>query len=269
MSEAARKAGIKVALSGIGGDEAFGGYGTFRSFEKLLRARKVFAMRGTVGASKWAGYLPTNGSRKMGAMLFGDGRPSTLYRAFRGLFVSGEVERLVGGTYRENLRPVDREVDLGLEEGVLDAPQAYGVLDLHHYLRNMLLRDTDVMSMAHAFEVREPLLDHRLLEVAFRFDGKTKLGGPFNKWLLARAAGGLPERVTHRTKRGFSLPFDDWFRGPLAPWLRAHLLEGTASPVPRREAARVLSEYEAGRTTWSRPFALATLESFATRTLRD
>jgi asparagine synthase (glutamine-hydrolysing) len=86
------------------------------------------------------------------------------------------------------------------------------------------------MSMAHALEVREPLLDHVLVERLLRVPGALKLSDLENKPLLTAAVPGLPRKAVSRRKMGFTLPFDAWFRGPLRPWMEDMLLNG---PVKR------------------------------------
>src|SRR4030095_15496136 len=87
------------------------------------------------------------------------------------------------------------------------------------YMHDVLLRDTDQMSMAHALEVRPPLLDHQLVELVTSLpDSVKRPGGASPKPLLVESLDGLlPESIVNRPKQGFALPFDPWMRGPLRP----------------------------------------------------
>ena len=114
----------------------------------------------------------------------------------------------------------------------IDPINALSALELTNYIQNTLLRDSDVMSMAHALEVRVPLLDHVLVEKVLRVPGPLKLSGAGNKPLLTAAVPGLPRNAIHRSKMGFTLPFDDWFRGPLRPWIEGLLLDGAVKRLP-------------------------------------
>ncbi len=83
---------------------------------------------------------------------------------------------------------------------------------------NTLLRDSDFMSMAHGLEVRVPLIDHQLARRVLALPGSWKLDAATPKPLLVRALRGeLPDKIVHRPKRGFTLPFEHWLRDALRP----------------------------------------------------
>ena len=135
--------------------------------------------------------------------------------------------------------------------------------ELGTYTRHQLLRDTDVMSMAHSLEVRVPLLDHRLVEGVLRLPSAVKRNGGRPKPLLLQAVGDLlpPAVRDRRDKQGFVFPFDQWLRGPL----RATCLEWSREPrglLRADGAARIWRAFEAGRVHWSRPWALAVLQGW-------
>jgi asparagine synthase (glutamine-hydrolysing) len=94
-------------------------------------------------------------------------------------------------------------------------------LEFSTYLRHMLLRDADVMSMAHAVELRMPFLEREVVEAAARADARLRRPEPRPKPLLLDAAGpGLPRQVRVGKKRGFTFPWKAWFRGPQRAELR-------------------------------------------------
>src|SRR5947207_4808861 len=98
----------------------------------------------------------------------------------------------------------------------LDPINRVSYLESRGYMLNTLLRDTDVMSMAHGLEVRVPLIDHRLAEKMIALPGAWKMDRQTPKAMLVGALrGALPERVIHRPKRGFTLPFEHWLRDEL------------------------------------------------------
>jgi asparagine synthase (glutamine-hydrolysing) len=130
------------------------------------------------------------------------------------------------------------------------------LLEMAHYLPNQLLRDTDQMSMSHSLEIRVPLLDDSVVKVALALPAavRTQPG----KALLARAANLESPNV----KRPFALPFEQWMRGPLKETVREGLLSSALPfndlvPVDFRE--RLWDAFEAGRTHWSRPWAVTVL----------
>jgi asparagine synthase (glutamine-hydrolysing) len=129
------------------------------------------------------------------------------------------------------------------------------------YTVNQLLRDTDVMSMAHSLEVRVPLLDHVLVEHVVPLSGQFKRGKE-PKWLLKQAvANQLPPQVRERTgKQGFTFPFDVWMRGDLRERCHSAVQALGESPWINGPAAQSIWEsFEARRVHWSRVWALVTL----------
>lgn len=230
VSQAAREAGLSVALSGLGGDELFAGYAGFRlfpSYAKLAKGLSLAPRALLSGMAKGLTDLRIPGRiRRFGALVEAKGTLSGTYRAARGMFTAAEAKQL--------LRPgLDRpppppKAPWGLEaHGRGDPISTYGVLETMNYLRDTLLRDTDAMSMAHALEVRVPLVDHVLVEQAFRVPGRLKLARDGNKPLLVAAGPKLPETAQNRPKMGFVLPLGAWMRGPLRPFVEDSLLAQT------------------------------------------
>jgi asparagine synthase (glutamine-hydrolysing) len=137
-------------------------------------------------------------------------------------------------------------------------------LELGGYLSDTLLRDTDSMSMAHALEVRVPLIDHRLVERMLQVPGEAKLRESKQKWLLVEAVGNLPAEVTNRPKRGFELPFKHWLQSALRGRIEDSLHSPRAAKLLNPGAARaVWKSFLAGRTTWSRVWSLYVLTQWA------
>jgi asparagine synthase (glutamine-hydrolysing) len=145
----------------------------------------------------------------------------------------------------------------------LDDPYAWiSRAELTTYTLNQLLRDTDVMSMAHSLEVRVPLLDHRLVEAVVAFPQEVKTQGTGIKPLFGAALGDLlPPAVRERTdKTGFVFPFSDWMRGPLRARLEGALDAGLHSHLLNHDSAlEAWRRFQDGRLHWSRAWALAVL----------
>jgi asparagine synthase (glutamine-hydrolysing) len=142
-------------------------------------------------------------------------------------------------------------------DSVLVAPALRGVdrylaLDTATYLPGDLLLKVDRMSMAHALEVRSPLLDHEVYEFAAALPGDVKLRRGTTKWLLKQLAArrGLPDHLVNRRKQGFGVPIGEWFRGELRPWIEdvlgdpGTLARGYFDPA---ETGRLLTEHLDGR----------------------
>ena len=138
------------------------------------------------------------------------------------------------------------------------------VEELSGYMRNTLLRDSDVFSMAHSLELRVPFLDPAVVKVAARAADRSKLGRDGPKPLLVRAVEDLiPPDLLARPKRGFTLPFESWMRTDLSAELSSMFggREAERSGLSSVAAGEVWESFRqnSGRFTWSRPWALYTL----------
>jgi asparagine synthase (glutamine-hydrolysing) len=259
VSEAVRAHGTKVVLSGLGGDELFAGYPSFRRARALARYAHIPAPARRV-AARVAASIGGVRSAKM-ALGLRNGLPGDAsYLASRTLFGSRQVSDLCGA------RALATE----------GAPRELSVLrqvswrELTGYMRNTLLRDSDVFSMAHALELRVPFLDREVIAAAFQVEDALKLSRGVTKPLLVDAARDLiPLEVWDRPKQGFVLPFASWMHGALAAEVTATL--GDADRIQslglNPHAVRaVWSGFIRGQTgvTWSRPWALFALLRWAT-----
>lgn len=203
----ARQHDTKVVLSGLGGDELFGGYPSFRNVPRLARIGQVAQFGGALSAAaiRIAGGVYGSRIGRLSDLLDG---PSTLehaYAVFRGIYAHNEAlaltEHYVGKPAASEESPGAPVADPTLEDGV-------SRLELTKYMRNQLLRDSDVMSMASGVEVRVPFIDSVLFERLSRLPADQRLEQ--GKALLYRAVPEIPESVARRPKRGFVLPLDRW-----------------------------------------------------------
>ncbi|MFN9270560.1 MAG: asparagine synthase (glutamine-hydrolyzing) [Planctomycetaceae bacterium] len=248
---------VKVALSGDGGDELFGGYETYRAHRLAAwygRVPKVLR-RGL----RWGvGLLPAGGSHrglsfKAKKFLRGaDLPPAERNAVWWGSYTAGELRELLTDEWQEAahdpLAAVRRVAGEHAGEGGLNAMFHQ---DLSLYLQDDLLVKVDRMSMANSLEVRVPFLDHTLVEYAAGLPVEWKVKGWTLKHLLRQAmAPLLPPALLSRPKRGFDLPLGPWLRGPLKEFAGDLL-----SPASLREAGwfkgevvgRLLAEHWSGR----------------------
>jgi asparagine synthase (glutamine-hydrolysing) len=267
VAKATRAAGLTVALSGVGGDELFGGYNGYARSLMAERAARVSSR--LVSARRLSPLRPwlRGFGRPMLArrLLEAVGNPVHPYFAGRRVFDSGQVRALLGhsavaaaGAWEENLFG-----EIAAKVAAADPVNRASAFELETYMLSTLLRDTDQMSMAHALEVRVPLIDQRLVELALSIDGRFKVARGRQKPLLTSALRGLiPDACERRPKRGFVLPFDLWLRGGLREVVREVLVHGKAGEVaPLRPAAlrRAWGAFDAGHLGWSRIWALFVL----------
>ena len=276
VSKKTREAGIKVALSGLGGDEMFGGYSSFRTVPRLERfarwkhwipSRANHAIGSQLGHAFEAIYPGIRGE-KLAALVSENGRLLHPYFLSRMLFVPAQRERLLS----EVLRTASGAAFAQMKQVVrtaesLDPINRVSYFESRCYMQNTLLRDADCMSMAHGLEVRVPLLDHKLSEFLFALPGSWKLDGRTPKPLLVNAtAGALPDAIVRRRKRGFTLPFERWLREEMRGEVENTLCSPPKGPLAdflRRGAMHdVWNRFMAGKTSWSRPWSLYVLQKW-------
>lgn len=216
---------VKVALSGDGGDEFFGGYPSFQQAERLTAwdslpgfARSLLSLTGDLLPYQFYGknYLRCIS------------RPSALERYFEQTTFSTHYMRqhLLQPQW---LLPFDAQFLRKTFDGAILPDSAGAVSQAMHFeatakLAGDILVKVDRMSMATGLEVRSPLLDHRLVEFASTLPHHWKIHGGKGKQILRKAFGDrLPENFFTRPKQGFGIPMEAWFRGPLRDFLYDHL----------------------------------------------
>lgn len=282
IARATRRAGVTVALSGLGGDELFGGYPSFR------RARKLEQYGAPMG---WLNPASRRRLARLAAGVLGDSLPSqkaasvisagtdslAAYAGMRGLFSRTSRNSLISARVRGGARtPSDYELPpetielVRAGEGNGDVFNRISRYEMSLYMANMLLRDTDAMSMSSALEVRVPLLDHKLVEWVYSLPGAIKTGR-HPKQLLAEAMGAdLPAEISDRKKTGFALPFERWIRTSLKQFVSDALNDTEAvlsAGLNPAEVVNVVDRFERGSrsTSWSRVWGLAVLVDWSRR----
>jgi len=289
VSWAAREVGLKVALSGLGSDELFGGYRTFADTPKLARleivsrfipgafrrisaplVNSVFARKATVDAARKASD----------AWLMPDALPHPYFFS-RLLFPPSEVPRLAEARYRNStvsndgvtLDPtwlgwLERTAD---QAGALEPIAGISWLEMRTYMVSTLLRDTDSVSMARSLEVRVPFLDTPLVEFAAALPDTARIEPGVSKGLLRAALAGLiPAEILGQRKRTFTLPWEEWLRTSLRTRVESSFKELAPALKSRMHAAgiqMVWDNFLHGRTSWSRPWSLYVLNEWCRRHL--
>ena len=262
VSRAARQAGLTAVLSGLGGDEVFGGYkhyrwlarhgNSIRRFSALPRVIRQTVLSTAVGYGRMRGR--ENWMRL--ASLENGVSEAGLYLALRGFFAPQQVRALLD-VHSSEVRLAADEY-LGAPSPLNDAGSgpAFRKMEMRRYMHDQLLRDTDVFSMAHSIEVRVPYLDHILVAQASAADSRAARAAG-NKPLLTEAAGEPAVfEAARRSKRGFSFPFGKWMKLHSGE-LREMALAGGC--LNRRTIGQLWNEFDRGRLHWSRAWMLAVI----------
>jgi asparagine synthase (glutamine-hydrolysing) len=230
VAKATKKQGIKMALSGLGGDELFGGYPIFRQSERL--SKMGFLNHVPQGMRHSAGQLlkkmaPSVQSQKIAAVLSLETiEPMAAYGIFREIFNQEQRQHLLKNGYADVLKNLPKSgvsVSKDLTINDLELYSQVSIAEMSGYMQNVLLRDSDQMSMASALELRVPLLDIELVKLVLSIPDAHKKGVGSKPLLVAAVSDLIPASFFDRPKMGFVLPFDGWMRHELRDFCAQHL----------------------------------------------
>ncbi len=234
VAKAAREAGLKVALSGLGGDELLAGYPSFSQIPNWVSRLRIL---GTVpGLGVMARHLgsaiglASTTPKRIGLLEYGGNYPGA-YLLRRALFLPFELKTqldphlLTDGMRR--LQPLKRIVEAGLQPMPKSPVSRVAAMESTCYMRNQLLRDSDWAGMAHSLEIRTPLVDFQLLKSLAPVVPHLTSG--LGKRLLAKAPSQpLPASIVDRAKTGFGIPTGRWME----------LASKTGTPTSKGDTSR-------------------------------
>jgi len=269
VSKKTTESGIKMALSGVGGDELFGGYSVFNQIPQLQ-------------SKKWLSSFPNYARKYVGIfnhLLKGNVASSKIkeilkqeyfdtefiYQFYRQVLMDDQVEKLIKKYPLPKNKVFEMTHELiGYDTSGWSLPplSRISVAEMLTYMQNTLLRDADQMSMANSLEVRVPFLDHHLVEYTLGISDKIKQPITPKKLLVDSFKDLLPESIYNRPKMGFVLPFEKWMKGELKDFCIDNFNElKKISYLKPKELDNLWQAFEKGnkRVGWSRIWHLVTL----------
>jgi asparagine synthase (glutamine-hydrolysing) len=264
VSRAVAAHGVKAVISGIGGDELFGGYPAFRRVPRgtrlslLPRPLRALGNRLAGAPGSWRSHKLQHATAHADSVF-------ELYRAVRGWTMPSEMAGIAGPAL-EGAETVDRADHaethaVGARDAGVHATVAR--LESTMYLRQQLLRDADVMSMAHGLELRVPLVDHELAGAVWPDLGAYPSLLRGKQLLVDVLQQPLPDAVVLRPKQGFTLPFEHWIDGPVSDFVASGLSLGARDGWLAPSApSEVMKAWKSRSCHWSRPWGLAVLGHF-------
>jgi asparagine synthase (glutamine-hydrolysing) len=254
VSKAAKEAGLKVALSGVGGDELFGGYPSFRQIPRLVKTISPFTAIPLLGRGFRyisAPVLRHFTSPKYAGLFEYGGTYGGAYLLRRGMFMPWELPSILdeeivrsGWAELQTLAHLEQTT-----KGLGNAHLRVTALETAWYLRNQLLRDTDWASMAHSLEIRTPLVDVELFRAVAPLLNSSCV--PNKRDMVQTAAVPVPSEVLRRAKTGFSIPVHEWLLQLKGDATSQRNLRGWSlrvnKPIKRRRILVLLSDGFGGR----------------------
>ncbi|UKN02078.1 asparagine synthase (glutamine-hydrolyzing) [Paracrocinitomix mangrovi] len=269
VSKYTREQGIKMALTGLGGDELFGGYSIFNQITKLqqkmwLKSFPVFARRpfATLYDKIKADVASSKVKAVMKQELFD---MEYIYQFYRQTLMDEQIDKLlnVPKLPRNQVLNIAHElVGYGKPGWSLPSLSRTSVAEISTYMQNVLLRDADQMSMAHGLELRVPFLDHEFVEYVLAIPDKYKRPVSPKKLLVDSFEGMLPKEIYDRPKMGFVLPYEIWMKNELKSYCEERLNElKHLKVINAAELDKLWNKFLSGnkRVSWSRIWPLVVL----------
>lgn len=265
VSKATKNAGITMALSGLGGDEIFAGYDVFKRISaidknKLLRLAPRFARK--AGAGMIRSFKKGIAAEKMAALLSQkEIRFEEYYPVFRQVLSEEQARSVLRGK-DHSASPVTKIVPDFPDPGKAYLLSRISAAEIQTYMQNVLLRDTDQMSMAHALEVRVPFLDYTLVEYVLSLPDEMKFPHTPKKLLVDSLGDLLPSEIVNRPKMGFTFPWKKWMKNELRGFCEERLESlGRHDPFDANGIRQLWKSFLADdpRVTWSRIWPMVVL----------
>ncbi|MDB4056840.1 asparagine synthase (glutamine-hydrolyzing) [Candidatus Thioglobus sp.] len=238
VSKAAKECGLKTVLSGIGGDEIFYGYSSFKSAKTL----KFLSM---IPYSLIKIFKYSNKYKKL--ELLNAEKELAFYLPKRALFSPTEIADILKVDKLKIYHLIVNLHKIYSLPNISKIEDKVSFYELNLYMKNQLLRDSDLFGMHHSLEIRIPFLDTELVDYILRVDPKEKFG-QYNKKILSDISKDiLPSQIIKRPKKGFELPFKSWFLNNIDKF---------------NVDKKTKINFKNGDLTWSRVWALLIIGKF-------
>jgi len=268
ISKAIANQGIKVALTGLGGDELFAGYDIFKRLLRLKQINKTTAIPLIIrkNIARIIDYAKHDiASSKLNELLsLPQWTLPEVYPLSRSMFTENRISKLF------NHHPLSKNTVKQIVENFADINISnISKAELSTYLPNVLLRDTDNMSMAHGVELRVPFLDYRLVEYILSLNDSVKYPITPKKLLTDSFADCLPPEIVLRKKMGFTLPWKYWIKNELNEFCHQKMRNLSQRTYFNSEAIMQIwidFEHNTPNVNWARVWYLVALEHWIERT---
>jgi len=267
VSKATKNAGITMALSGLGGDELFAGYDIFNRTLKLDKLKWISGIPGIALAAKLNLLIrPSVSSAKIAELLdLNSLNFKNTYPLSRQVLLEEQIAKLLKNKNKAKNSVAEIIKNIDAKSGNLLS--AVGIAEISTYMQNVLLRDTDQMSMAHALEIRVPFLDYELVEYVIGLTDNYKIPVTPKKLLIDSLGDMLPPEIVNRPKMGFTLPWKNWLKSDLRSLCEENLTLLGQNPHFNAEELNSLWKRflkDDPFITWSRIWYLVVLQSWIT-----
>ncbi len=280
VSKYTKQAGITMALSGLGGDELFGGYAIFKRMKSLQQnsiLQKTPLVIRKMLASLIRQFDSSVAGEKMSAILSLQALTlQNTYPVSRQVLMDDEISKLITRNSADSASTVYSAIPANIVQQMAGKLinrlplsdhliSAVSILEMSSYMQNVLLRDTDQMSMANALEVRVPFLDHELVEYVLGLNDKLKYPHTPKKLFVDAMGDLLPSEIVNRPKMGFSFPWQQWLKTDLRQFCEERIYSLAKRFVFNEiEVIAVWKRFlnDDKRITWSRVWHLVVLENW-------
>ena len=246
ISRYAASLGIKAVISGIGGDELYGGYPSFERIGLATMLQHITGPANQLGKKSNSKRLTRMSYLKLGGI-------KGIYLFLRGQFNPYQIASHIGAYENDIWSILEKEPDTMNVSSLTPKNQA-SWMEFNMYLQNQLLRDADVMSMKHGVEIRVPFLDDEFIRQSMRTDPSVKyLGTRPKQFLIDAFCDDIPSEIWDRPKMGFSFPFAKWLKD--SAFLNEKMSNGNKQTVSSYE------KFLSGKLHWSQMMTLLILQN--------